>query len=677
MRNLIFFPLLVLLLLSGISYSQVFTDSNLPIIIIYTDGGAEIPDDPRILATMKIISRGEGLRNNVADVGSPEYLDYDGRINIELRGSSSQAMDKKAYGLSTKKADGVTNNNVSLLGMPADNDWILLNNVFDPSMIRNYLSYNLSRMIGEYASRTVFCELVINGYYMGLYLLLEKIKPGPFRVNIHEIGPDDNSYPDITGGYITKSDKTTGGDPVAWYMSSYNWENDVAFIHDKPEPENVTSEQNQYIMSEFMKLSSTASSGNQSPETGYPSVIDVPTFIDYIILNELASNADAYHLSTFYHKDRNGKLRAGPLWDMDLTYGNDLFLWGFDRSKTNFWQFSNGENDGPRYWKDLFDNKKFRCYLSRRWNELRGQGQPLNYSAIASLIDQTVALISEALVREDERWGTVGNHTQNIADMKTFLQERIAWITNNVGSSSDCADPYIPPLVITKIMYAPDTSFTFPVSSDQEFIEIKNTGTDIVDLTGIYFGGTGFVYKFPAKSVMKPGESKIIAGNYEVFMSKYGFYPFGKFSRNLSNTGEKLILLDAFGNIIDLVEYSDMPPWPDAKYNGFWLELTDPASDNNLASNWIASTSVLTSVGNEHTDPGLNLYPLPVTDILRIESEVTILSLELYDIVGTRLKSLSVKFECYDLDLTSYPPGIYLIKVSVPGGKFVRKIIKE
>ncbi len=92
---------------------------------------------------MKIIYRGEGLRNYVSDASTPEYLNYDGRINIELRGSSSQEMPKKQYGLSTKKADGITKNNVSILGMPADNDWILHSNVFDPSMIRNWLSFNL------------------------------------------------------------------------------------------------------------------------------------------------------------------------------------------------------------------------------------------------------------------------------------------------------------------------------------------------------------------------------------------------------------------------------------------------------------------------------------------------------------------------------------------------------
>jgi hypothetical protein len=544
-------------------------------------------------------------------------------------------------------------------------------------MIRNYLSFNLARLIGEYASRTIFCEVMINGDYKGLYLLLEKIKPGRNRVDIHEIGPDDNSYPDITGGYITKSDKTTGGDPVAWYMSSYNWTNDVQFIHDKPEPEDVTSLQNQYIQSQFLKLGHTAHFRDQSLETGYPSVIDIPSFVDYMLLTELAANADGYHLSTFYHKDRNGKLRAGPLWDMDLTYGNDLFLWGFDRSKTNIWQFANGDNDGPMYWKDLFENSKFNCYLSRRWNQLVQSGQPFDYHNIEQLIDQVVTVIGEAVIRENQRWGTVGDHAANIAAMKNFIRLRINWITNNIGSYYSCSDPDIPQLVITKIMYAPDSTAMFPVSKDQEFIEIQNIGAERVNLTGIYFGGTGFVYEFPVNSWIDPGESKILAGNSEVFTRKYGFLPSGQFTRNLSDDGEILLLLDGFGNVIDMVQYSDQPPWPDVKNNGLYLSLPDPMSDNSLGSNWVASTSGIVTVRDIQEGPELKLYPLPVNEILYIESDRTISYVELYDISGIKLKRIAVNAFYANVDMSARPRGIYLVKIICGGASSVKKVIKE
>lgn len=127
----------------------------------------------------------------------------------------------------------------------------------------------------------------------------------------------------------------------SWSMSSYIGYNDCKFIHQWPKPENVTTQQNNYIKSVFLNLQTVCTAGNASISTGYPSIIDIPSFVDYILLNEISSNADAYSYSTFYHKDRNGKLRAGPAWDMNLTYGNDLFEYWVDRSKPDVWQFSN------------------------------------------------------------------------------------------------------------------------------------------------------------------------------------------------------------------------------------------------------------------------------------------------------------------------------------------------
>src|SRR5664279_4310662 len=353
-RFFLIFCILSIVFLSA--YPQSFTDSNMPIVLINTDGGVEIPDAPRVFANMKIIYRAPGLRNYLTDQNTTAYINYNGRIDIETRGSSSQTLPKKQYGLTTYKADNVTKLNVSLLGLPADNDWILNGLGFEPSLIRDYLCYNLSRMMGEYASRTIYCEVVLNGSYIGLYVLQEKIKQGSDRVNVKKILATDNTYPNVTGGYITKADKSNADDPVAWTMSSYVANSYVTFIHSLPSPTDVTGQQNDYIHSEFEKLANTVSLGNSSFESGYPSVIDIPSFVDFMIISEFSANADAYQFSTYFHKDRNGKLRAGPIWDNNLTFGYDLAIWNFDRSKYNTWQFSNGDNEGAKFWRDLFNN---------------------------------------------------------------------------------------------------------------------------------------------------------------------------------------------------------------------------------------------------------------------------------------------------------------------------------
>jgi hypothetical protein len=657
--------------------AQGFTNSNLPIVIISTNGGVEIPDKPRVLASMKIIYRGPGQRNYVADQSNSAYLNYNGRIDIEIRGSSSQFTPKKQYGLSTKKADNISNNNVSLLDMPDENDWILNGMVFDPALIRDYLTYNLSRQIGEYASGTAYCELIINGTYKGLYVLQEKIKADDNRVNIiNNISNTDNYLPNVSGGYITKADKTTGGDPIAWTMNSWR-DSPVSYIHDLPKPYSVTPQQNDYIHNQFLTLETQAYDGNISVANGFSSIIDIPSFINYILINELASNVDAYMFSSYFHKDRNGKLRAGPIWDNDLTYGNDLYFWGFDRSKTDIWQFSNGDNEGSRFWWDLFNNTMFRCYLTKRWNELTQPGQPLNLSGIETFIDQTVATISEAVAREYTLWGTAGDHSQRIADIKSFLSSRIAWITAYLGSYAGCTNVPVPPLVITKIMYHQATTLDFPDSDELEFIEILNNGDQFVDLTGIYFSRTGLVYQFPVNSTLDPRASLMLASNATVFQTAYNIIPFGQFTRHLSNKSEQLVLADGFGNEIDKVHYYDNMPWPDADGNGYYLKLPDPDTDNNLAANWIAANDIIVSDNIILADIALQLYPNPVDDILNIQAGAEIRSVSLSDIQGRLLISLNVNRKSYELDMSRFNSGTYIIRIMTADKIFARKIVKN
>ncbi len=671
---------LIFLLYSGRTLGQDFTDSNLPIVLINTDldpdtnQPLEIPDDPRVLATMKIIKHPDGTRNYLTDQNTAGFLNYDGRISIEIRGSSSQELPKKSYGLTTLEADDLSNNNVELLDMPSENDWILNSLAFDPSLIRDYMSYNLARMIGDYAPRTEYCEVVINGEYRGLYVLEEKIKADSNRVNVIKITDSDNTAPNLSGGYITKADKTTGGDPVAWTMTSYN--GSVDFIHELPKPENVTTQQNAYIHSQFNSLAATSAADNISLTTGFPSIIDIPSFVDFMILSELASNADSYQLSTYFHKDRNGKLRAGPIWDYNLTYGNDLFEFGLDRSHYNVWQLDNDDNTGAKFWKDLFDNPTFKCYLSRRWGELTSAAHPLKHNNLVVFIDNTVSLISEAIVRENQKWGTIPNHAAEIAAMKLWLYNRINWMTSHIGSSSACSNVVVPPLVISKIDYNPGTSGSFPVSNDQEFIEIDNAGTATVSLTGVYFRELGITYQFPAGSTISGGQSIYLASNPAVFQSKYGMAAFGQFTRNLSNSSQKLVLADGFGNVIDEVAYSDDAPWPDADGNGNYLTLIDTSLDNSLASSWTASASTtLSSASFAASD--FTVYPNPVSHILSVHAAKTITSAAVFDVTGKLLQTIGGSDFDLAIDFSKFSKGLYLVRIFWDGGSQTQKVLRE
>lgn len=655
--------------------AQNFTNSNLPIVIITTDGGQQIQDDPRILASMKIIKRPDGTRNYLTDQNTTAFLDFSGRINIEIRGSTSQILPKKPYGLTTLESDNVTSNNVSLLGMPSENDWVLNAMSFDPSLMRDFLSYNLSRQLGNYAPRTVYCEVVINGSYQGLYLLQEKIKADSKRVNILKITAADNIAPNITGGYITKADKTTGGDPVAWTMSSYAGETN--FIHDLPKPEDVTGQQDSYIHAQFSSLATTSHANNVSITSGYPSIIDIPSFIDFMIINELASNVDAYQFSTYFHKDRNGKLRAGPVWDFNLSFGNDFGDPQFTRSRTDVWQFSNGDNEGPKFWTDLFNNTTFKCYLSKRWDALQQVNQPLEYTTITAFIDNTVNLIGEAVVRENMKWGTIPNHELEIANMKTFVNDRLHWIGNNVGSFSACSSVTVPALVIDKINYHPATSTEFPEDDDLEFIEIKNTQNTTVNLTGIYFAALGITYKFPANATITANQSIYLASNPTQFQLRYGMTAFGAFTRNLSNSTQKLVLADAFGNTIDTVEYFDAAPWPDADGNGSYLQLISTTLDNNLASSWVAVGEATLSSPIFLASNTVNVAPNPVSNILTVEGLHAIKSIQIFDVLGNLIFHSDEKSKTHKIDCSAFAQGIYILTIVDANSTTFKKIMKQ
>ena len=649
--------------------SITFTDSNLPIIIINTENGAEIPDEPKILGTMKIIQRPDGARNFLtdADTDTDEFIDYSGTIGIETRGSSSQALPKKPYGINTLEDDGIEDKGVKLLGMPKEDDWVLNSFAFDDSMMRDYISYEMARQMGQYATNLKYCEVVLNGEYIGLYALSEKIKRDGDRVNIAKLDADQSSFPEITGGYLMQTDRPDAEDPEAWFN------NGAGYIHEKPNADDITPTQSAYIEAVFRDFDDKAA--NASITSGYPSIIDVPSFVDYMLMAEIASNVDAYALSTYFHKDRGGKLRAGPVWDYNLTYGNDLFnFFGniYDRSFTNLWQF-NYSNTGAYFWNDLFNNPAFKCYLAKRFNEVTSAGMPLNYDYIVNLIDSTAALISEAVVRENEKWNTINNFSEELTNMKNWIQQRITWMQNNLGGFSNCNAVAIPSLVITKINYNPLETDAFPESKDLEFIEIQNTGTTTVNLTGVYLSKLGVSYQFSQNATIEAGESIYLAGDAATFQAKYGVAPFDTFIRDLSNKSHNLVLSDAFGNLIDQVEYSDKAPWPEtADGDGFYLELINVNSDNALASNWKASSDEVLSINRfDNSEVVFTVYPNPAKEKLMIRAEKIIQEISIFNLLGQQIKTVQVNFKSGGINISELKKGMYILNIKLLDGASV------
>ena len=414
-----------------ISDSMEFSSSNLPIIIIDTSG-RDIPDAPRISAHMGIIFNGSGNRNHITD----SFNNYDGPITIELRGSSSLNYPKQQYRFETKDNEG-NDKNVSLLGLPRENDWVFHGPYDDQSQIRNVLAFKLSNQIGRYAPRTRFCELVLNGNYRGIYVLMEKIKRDKYRVNIDKMSETDISGNSVTGGYIIKIDKFSG-ENIGYWRSELG----TVYQYHYPKADDISIEQIRYIQNYMDEFESyvNGDDANLNQLKTIEKFLDIDSLVDHFLINEFCMNVDAYRISAYMYKDRDssgGKLTMGPIWDFNLSFGKTW--WSWDMYRSDVWQFNyNAEypDDAfqvPFWWIKLANSPKISNKICQRWNELRET--IFSVSHVHSLIESYTDTLSDALVRNFERWPeTAKNHSYEteIQYMKQWISDRFNWIDKNI-----------------------------------------------------------------------------------------------------------------------------------------------------------------------------------------------------------------------------------------------------
>ncbi len=571
--------------------AQVFTDSNLPIVLISTDGGAVINKTPKVGANMKIIFRGPGQRNYVSDQNNPTYLDYNGRISINVRGSSSSNFPKKQYRVETQDAVG-NNLNVPLLGLPQENDWILGAPYADKSLMRNVVAFDMARQQGHYAPRTVFCEVVLNGQFMGLYFLTERIKRDKNRVDINKLEPTQTQEPDVTGGYILKIDRFSQQQDDGFYTVIDN--NRVVF--EEPDFVDLAPQQLTYVQNYMNNFENAIFSADYGASyQHYRDFIDVNSAIDMVLLKEFSKDVDAYFLSTYMSKDREGKLVFQPVWDFNLSLGNANYRQGWTDS--NWMLYINGAT--PEIFERMFVEPVFAQRMQCRWAELRANEWRLD--SILNRIDNYRNYLDEAAIRNFNRWQILGIYVWPNSDgyqnrttyqsevnyMKTWITNRLNWMDNQIGTGI-CNYPQTPPLVINEIHYNP-TDYGVQTSNEMEFIELKNTGTSTINVSEYTFSD-GITYTFPVGTTIASGNFYVIASNADAFQSKYGFQPHGDYGGQLKNQGERLEIIDPYRQIVDSLTYNDAAPWPTEPDSlGPSLELIDEFSDNALAASWHAS----------------------------------------------------------------------------------------
>ena len=423
-----------------------FAGFNLPLMIINTNG-QPIPDEPRIGADMGLINNGAGALNSVNDA----WNEYNGKISIEQRGESSIGFAKKSFSIELQNADS-SNNNVSLLGLPEENDFVLYGPYSDKTMVKNVLTYELFRRTGRWAPRTRYIELIVNDEYEGIYVLTEKLKRDENRVDIDKLTADDVSPLDISGGYILRRDKKNKLPAGAWWKSPIDqpFHERMWYEYYDPEYDELTRTQKAYIrgwMKNFDKMMS--GSDFEDPQDGYRKYINVTSFIDMMFINEISKGIDNYLFSTYFFKENDadgGRLVAGPPWDYNLGYGNVNYGESWDAKETYGWCYPQWSRV---YWYErLMEDDRYRNQVYCRWTSFRKT--IFSDDSIIAFIDSCVTEMGDAVDRNFTRFPTLGEYVWpaiepfpetfegEITNLKTWLIERLAWMDSQWLTTDGC-----------------------------------------------------------------------------------------------------------------------------------------------------------------------------------------------------------------------------------------------
>ncbi|MDX1283548.1 MAG: CotH kinase family protein, partial [Draconibacterium sp.] len=461
-------------------------ESKLPIFKFET-GGLQIVDEPKTTAVLQIINNDDGP-NHYSDTPT----DYDGWVGIEIRGASSSRYPQKPYLFETRDSLG-ENNNVSLLGLPEENDWVLLSHYNDKSFLRNLLGFYLFEKMGHYAPRGRLCEVFINDEYQGIYLFSEKLKRDKNRIDIARLNPEEVEGEDLTGGYIFKVDYIDGDEHWISKYSPIDHPNfKVKFVYYYPKSEDIKWEQKDYLRNYVTEFEDALYNKDLSDPKGYKSFIHDSSFVDYFLISELSRNNDGFKKSRYFYKDKNGPIKAGPVWDFDWAWKNisecDVVSatngsgWAYQINDCNPWVKS------PGWTIKMLKDRSYANQINCRYLELRESIFSEDY--IFHYIDSVAALVEEAQVRHFNKYEILGKRTgapeveppantydEEVARLKTWISLRLSWLDRNmVGNCGETPDEYTDELLV---VYPNPTRGNVKINSYKIFQKIN-----IYDLSG-------------------------------------------------------------------------------------------------------------------------------------------------------------------------------------------------
>ena len=380
--------------------------TGLPILYVNTSGVAIDSKEDYV----------EGVSSIVGGTNYPSFQDLE--MKIKGRGNSTWwqggIWGKKPYQI--KFGD-----KTEVLNMPKDKKWVLLAELSDKSLIRNKIAReiaNISRF--DYVPQAEYSEVFINEQHVGTYLIGQKVEESKNRVNIGDTG------------YLIEIDTDANGrietDDV--YFRSSQWSSryeDGVFNIKEPSLEYDSEEFN--LIKDHVNDFEKALFGNnfKDPDLGYRSFIDLPSFIDWFLVNEISKNQDARSYSSIYFNYIPGeKIKMGPVWDFDLAFGNVDY--SNAENPEGFWIKEN------LWFKRMFEDPYFSDLVNTRFNYYEN-----NLSSILSKVDEFENYLSKSQKKNFEIWDILSKdvwpipvkydtHREYVEYLKNWIDTRMLWL---------------------------------------------------------------------------------------------------------------------------------------------------------------------------------------------------------------------------------------------------------
>ena len=402
------FILAAMLVFAANAFAATFSGS-LPVMYINTENSTPITSkDYYLNATYYVDNLGLDGYQSVGSASEPLALKIKGRGNYTFTG-----FDKKPYRL---KLDA----KAALLGIKKSKHFALLAHADDDlGFLRNTMGFELSRRMGlDFTPEQRPVEVVLNGDYIGLYFLTETIRVDSDRVKITEQADNETDPNNITGGWLVEIDNYDEDAQVS--ITEGNGEK-IRLTYKSPEA--LSSEQSNYLIN-LANAVNTAIYANDKSSTDWENYIDLDSLAAFYVVQEVMDNAESFHGSCYFHKDRGAdtKIIFGPVWDFGNSFhrGTDRFIY----QDPPFGQTWIGEiAKFPRFQSKVKEVwKKFITY---------------NYSSLDQFASDFASQISSAAKADYNRWPNYGN--QNMTDRKNsflnMLHAKVNWLVNQWGGA--------------------------------------------------------------------------------------------------------------------------------------------------------------------------------------------------------------------------------------------------